>query len=355
MADESGDKSEEPTPRKLEKSREKGQVWKSRDLTGTLVFLGGLGAMVATFPAMVAKYREGLQGAITLIAGPVGPEAISKAIYDGMVALLTLTLPVLLTCAAVGAFADFLQVGALFALEPLKPKLEKLNPVEGMKKFFSLKQLVELVKNLVKLALAAYVAYGVLRGELGLIVTTARGSPALILEAAGRILWKLSTRIGILLGLLAVFDVWWQRRSFMKDMKMTKEEVKREYKESEGDPHHKAKRKEMHREILESAMMEDVAGADVVVTNPDHFAVALRYDRERDGAPRVVAKGMDSLAQRIKALAREAEIPMFEDVPLARALFRVELGAQIPEGLFDAVAEILSFVYTEQRRREGLS
>lgn len=355
MADESGEKTEEPTHRKLEEARKKGQVWKSRDLTGALVFLGGFAVMVATFPTMLARFREVLQGAMAKVAGPVGPQAVAQALYDGMTAMLLLTLPIVVACAAIGALADVLQVGAMFTLEPLSPKLEKLNPIEGLKKLFSKKQLVELLKSTVKLTLAAYVAYTVLRGELRLIVSSARASPGLILEAAGSILWKLATRIGMLLALFAVFDLWWQRRSFMKDQMMTKEEVKREYKESEGDPHHKAKRKQLHREILESAMLNDVARADVVVTNPDHYAVALKYERAQDGAPRVLAKGMDSLAQQIKALARGADVPMVEDKPLARALFRVELGDEIPDGLFDAVAEILSFVYAQQRKQEGVA
>jgi flagellar biosynthetic protein FlhB len=143
----------------------------------------------------------------------------------------------------------------------------------------------------------------------------------------------------------AVFDVWFQRRAYMKDLMMTKDEVKREYKESEGDPHHKAKRKEMHHEILEGAMMEAVKDADVVVTNPDHVAVALKYDQQNDGAPRVIAKGIDHKAMAIKALARDADVAMMRNVPLAHALLRVEVGEEIPEDLYDAVAEVLNFVY----------
>jgi len=353
VADESGEKTEEPTSKKLEDSRKKGQVWKSRDLTGALVFMGGFAVMAATLPMSLAKYREGFLGAFKYIGQPIGPEEIVKAAYDGLFAMLTLTLPVVFAAAVIGALADFLQVGALFTLDPLMPKLEKLNPVDGLKNLFSKKQLVELLKNTLKLTLAAYVTYGVLRGELRLVVATARGTPDLILVAAGKILWKLSTRIAMLLALFAIFDLWWQRRSYMKDMMMTKDQVKREYKESEGDPHHKAKRKELHHEILEGAMMNDVAGADVVITNPDHYAVALRYQRDRDVAPKVVAKGIDFLAQRIKAVAQAAQVPTLENVPLAHALVRVELGEEIPEALFDAVAEILSFVYAEQRKRDA--
>ena len=145
--------------------------------------------------------------------------------------------------------------------------------------------------------------------------------------------------------MFAIFDVWWQRKSYYDDMKMTKDEVKKEYKESEGDPHHKAKRKELHQEIMEGAQMEAVKDADVIVTNPDHVAVALKYDTSKDGAPRVLAKGIDFKAQRIKDMARGLDVPMLRNVPLAHALLRVDVGHEIPEELYDAVAEVLNFVY----------
>src|SRR5262249_47827037 len=143
----------------------------------------------------------------------------------------------------------------------------------------------------------------------------------------------------------AIFDIWWQRHSYMKDLMMSKDEVKREYKESEGDPHHKAKRKELHQEILEGGQMESVKKADVVVTNPDHLAVALQYDTSTDGAPRVIAKGMNLKAEAIKAIAKEADVTLIRNVPLAHALHRVDVGQEIPEELYDAVAEVLNFVY----------
>lgn len=346
MSDESGEKTEEPSSKKLDESRKKGQVWKSRDLTGALVFMAGFFTMAATFPMLLARFRGGFLGAFARVSLPISPEEIARATYDGLVAVLMLTLPALLAAAATAALADFLQVGAIFSLDPVMPKLEKLNPIEGFKRLFSKKQLIELLKGLVKLVLAGYVTYGVVRDELRLVVATARGTPDLILIAVGAILWRLATRISMLFVLFAIFDVWLQRRSYMKDLMMTKEEVKREYKESEGDPHHKAKRKEMHQEILEGAMMNEVASADVVVTNPDHCAVALRYRGGRGGAPQVVAKGVDLLAQRIKAIARAADVPTVEDVPLARALVGVEIGEEIPEELFDAVAAVLSWVYS---------
>ncbi|MBI5544277.1 MAG: type III secretion system export apparatus subunit SctU [Deltaproteobacteria bacterium] len=348
MADEGGEKTEEPTGKKLDDARKKGQVWKSRDLTGSLVFIVGFFVMAATFPLTYQHYREVLFEAFaTVKLREIGVEEIAANVYHGLWLVVLLTIPPAMGGALIGALADFVQVGANFTLEPVFPKLEKLNPLEGLKNLFSKKQVVELLKSSAKLAITGYIAYGVVKGELRLIVTTARADPDLIMLAAGTIIYKLTTRVALIFILFSIFDVWWQHKSFMKDMMMTKDEVKREYKESEGDPHHKAKRKELHQEILEGAAMDAVADADVVVTNPDHYAVALKYDRERDEAPRIVAKGLDARAQTIKAIARQAGISEVRNVPLAHALYRVDVGQEIPEALYDAVAEVLNFVYQQ--------
>jgi len=356
VADEGGEKTEEPTGKKLDDARRKGQVWKSRDLTGALVFMAGFFAMAATFPLTYQHYREVLfQAFATVQLKEIPVEAITANIFQGLYLVVLLTMPAAMTGAIVGGLSDFLQVGALFTLDPLIPKLDKLNPIEGLKNLFSKKQLVELLKSTLKLSLSAYIAYSVVRGELRLVVASARADPDLIMMAAGAVLYKLTTRIALLFILFAIFDVWWQHRSFMKDMMMTKDEVKREYKESEGDPHHKAKRKELHQEILEGAMMDEVADADVIVTNPDHYAVALRYDSGEDNAPRVVAKGLDAKAQQIKLIGAQSGITEVRNVPLAHALYRVDVGKEIPEALYDAVAEVLNFVFAEEQRRTGAS
>jgi len=354
VADEGGEKTEEPTGKKLDDARRKGQVWKSRDLTGALVFMAGFFAMAATFPLTYEHYRQVLhQSFATVSQRPITEEMVVANVFHGLYLVVLLTLPAAMSGAVVGALSDFLQVGALFTFEPIMPKLEKLNPIEGFKNLFSKKQLVELLKSSAKMAVTAYIAYGVIMGELGLVVASARATPDTIILAAGAVIYKLTTRVALVFVLFAIFDLWWQHKSFMKDMMMTKDEVKREYKESEGDPHHKAKRKEMHQEILESAAMEGVADADVVVTNPEHYAVALQYQRETDHAPRIVAKGLDARAQRIKAVAAGAGVAEVRNVPLAHALYRVDVGQEIPEALYDAVAEVMSFVYAEQQRREA--
>jgi len=354
VADEGGEKTEEPTGKELDDARKKGQVWKSRDLTGSLVFMAGFFAMAATFPITYQHYRQVLFEAFATVSKhPITEELIAANVYHGLYLVVILTMPAAVAGAIVGGLSDFLQVGANFTLEPIFPKLEKLNPIEGLKNLFSKKQAVELIKSTAKLAITTYVAYAVVKGQLRVIIASARATPDLIMLAAGAVIYKLTTRVAMVFMVFAIFDVWWQHRSFMKDLMMSKDEVKREYKESEGDPHHKAKRKEMHQEILESAAVENVADADVVVTNPDHYAVALKYQRENDNAPRIVAKGIDAMAMRIKAIAADKGVTEIRNVPLAHALYRVDVGDEIPEDLYDAVAEVMNFVYMEQQRREA--
>lgn len=346
MSEQSGEKTEEATPKKLEDSRKQGQVWKSRDLTGALVFFTGYAAMTASVQSVYFQFNTLFSQAIEKIAHPGIPgEDAAAALYAGLFALLVLCLPVVAGAAVVGGLADFLQVGALFTGEPVIPKLDKLNPIAGLKNIFSKKTAVEALKNMAKVSLAGYLAWTVLRDHVGLVVNTVHTTPFGLAAVLGELVYRLVAKVGLLLVLTALFDVWWQHRTYMKDLMMTREEVKREYKESEGDPHHKSKRKELHQEILEHAAIENVQNADVVITNPTHVSVAISYDKGSDRAPKVMAKGVDAMAARIRQIAKAHDVPLVENVPLARALHKLELGAEIPEELFDAVAEVLNFVY----------
>lgn len=347
MADDgSGEKTEEPTHKKIEDSRKKGQVWKSKDFAGVGIFLACMGALKAMWPSIESDSAALFGFAFESLAHPTNlPQATGQIMVMGLRTMLFLSLPIVFLAALVGGIIDFLQVGALFAPEAIKPKLDKLNPVQGFKNLFSKKQMVELLKNLLKISITSYVVFGVVRDAAGMVTGTIRGNIPQLLQVMGELLTRVSIRVGLLLLVFSIFDVWWQRRSYYKDMMMTKDEVKREYKESEGDPHYKAQRKAMHQEILESAQMEAVKGADVVVTNPDHVAVALQYRQDADQAPRVVCRGIDTRAESIKELARKYEIPLMRNVPLAHALLRVDVGEEIPETLYDAVAEVLTFIY----------
>jgi flagellar biosynthetic protein FlhB len=356
MADEGGEKTEEPTQKKLDDARKKGQVWKSKDFTGVASFLVAMGVLKGTWDniqgEMAKLYRYGFEK----LAHPRDLDhAVLEILFIAVKDILILSLPVALAAAVVGGMVDFLTVGPLFSIESIMPKMEKLNPIEGAKNLFGKKQFVELFKSSAKLLVTGYVVYGVVRDSMPLVVATIGSSAEGLIQTLGELVYRVTAKVAVLFLIFGVFDVWFQRRSFMKDMMMSKDEVKREYKESEGDPHHKAARKQMHHEILEGAMMEAVKTADVVVTNPDHVAIALQYDKSKDQAPRLIAKGIDSKAEAIKALAKNADVPMMRNVPLAHALLRIDLGQEVPEALYDAVAEVLNFVYgiKEQQAAAG--
>ncbi|MBL8949401.1 MAG: type III secretion system export apparatus subunit SctU [Myxococcaceae bacterium] len=343
---EGGEKTEEPTQKKIDDSRKQGQVWKSRDFTGVAVFCVGMAIVKATFHKVETTVTELFMFTIDAITHPRDLElATYEAMLIAVVDLLLLTVPVAGGAAIAAGLVEFLQVGSLFTLDPLMPKLEKLNPIEGMKNLISKKQIVEFLKSMFKIGVTGYVVFGVVRDAMAMVVGTIRGDTALTMLVMGELVYRVSVRVTMLLIMFAIFDIWWQRHSYMKGLMMSKDDVKKEYKESEGDPHHKAKRKELHMEILEGAQMEAVKKADVVVTNPDHMAVALQYDRGADGAPRVIAKGMGKRAEAIKGLAKDSDVTILRNVPLAHALHRVDVGMEIPEELYDAVAEVLNFVY----------
>lgn len=343
---EGGEKTEEPTQKKLDDSRKKGQVAKSKDLTSLAVFLAGMSALKAMWPDVEERMSRLFHFTFEHIAHPEDMErTLFRAMAMAFQDLLMLTIPVAFAGAVVGALVDFLQVGALFTLDPLMPKLEKLNPLEGLKNMFSKKQLVELLKSMLKIGITGYVVYGVVRDAMGMVVTTVHGDTQLTMDVMGELVYRVSVRVALIYLLFGIFDIWFQRKTYMKEMMMSKDEVKREYKESEGDPHHKAKRKELHQEILEGAQMESVKDSDVVVTNPDHVAVALKYDPAQGAAPRILAKALDDQAQVMKALAKEHGVPIMRNVPLARALYEYEVGEEVPSELYDAVAEVLTFVY----------
>ena len=351
---EGGEKTEEASQKKLDDSRKKGQVWKSKDLTGVAVFLVGMATLKSVFPALEDKVNELFIYVIDQMSHPqdIG-HATERAMFMAIQDILVLSLPVAAGGAIVGALVEFLQVGALFTVDPLIPKLDKLNIIEGMKNLVGKKQIVELFKSMFKIAVTGYVVYGVVRDAMGMVVATIRTDAHMTMIVMGELVTRVSIRVSLLFLLFAIFDVWFQRKNYMKDLMMSKDEVKREYKESEGDPHHKAKRKEMHQEIMEGAQMEAVKSSDVVVTNPDHYAIAIAYDKDADAAPRVIARGMDARAQAIKALAKEYEVAILRNVPLAHALYRVEVGHEIPEELYDAVAEVLNFVYQLKAETQG--
>lgn len=272
--------------------------------------------------------------------------AAGEALMGGLYVFAKVTTPILAAVVMVALLTESVQAQGIFTAETVLPKLDKLDPVQGLKNLFSKKQLVELLKSAFKFFFAAWICYGVLRDEIASLVGMIRVPVMKSWQATGVLAGRVGLKVSLLFGGLALIDAVYQWRRYMKDMMMTREEVKQEYKQSEGDPHHKAARKQLHQEILQHEMVQEVANADAVIVNPDHLAVAIKYDKDKDKAPRVIAKGQRVLAEQIKQIAKENGVPIMRNVPLAHALMKVEVGDEIPEELYDAVAEVLNWVYS---------
>ena len=274
---------------------------------------------------------------------------ISMLLRTVMLRLLIILLPVLLIGFAVAFVSDLFQVKWRPTSKPLQPKFSKLNPLNGIKKIFSAQSLVELVKSVAKILLIALVTYSYIKKKSGLLYALYDMSMMQAVNLIGETVIELGIRISAIYMIIAGADFMYQKYKFKNDMKMTKQEVKEEYKNAEGDPEIKGKIKARMREASQRRMMQAIPKADVVITNPTHYAVAIRYDTEVAPAPIVVAKGSDYLAQKIKQIARENNVEIVEDKPLARMLYaNVDVDKQIPPELYQAVAEILAMVYHAQ-------
>ena len=346
------EKTEQPTAKKLREARKRGEVPKSRELGTAAVVLATAAALIWTGGAVLDALVSVWHLAIAAIEGEVAAQPVD-VLGAGAAVGLGAMVPLLLAVMIAGTLASFLQVGPLLTLTPIAPKLERLDPVRGMKNLFSQKQLFELVKNILKLTVIGVVAYVTLRDAIRGVVTLGGRDAEDAIAGTGALVTTLLLRAGGAMAAIAVADVFYQRWRHHEDQKMSKEEVKREHKDAEGDPHAKQARDRMHREIVQHGVLEEVRRADVLVVNPTHVAVALRYDEEDDtGAPEVVAKGQEDLARRMIAAAREAGVPVMRDVPLARALFDLDVGDEIPEALYEAVAIVLRAAWQEREHEE---
>lgn len=345
--DSSQEKTEEPTARKIEKSREEGQVPRSKELSTTVVLVVGAGGLIL-FSNWIVEYVFGLalfnfsftrevafdqsQLSIHLLA------AIKNAAYAIMPWML-------LVLAA--AFAGPLGVGGWnFSAKAFAPKFSKINPLSGIKRMFSTNSVVELVKSWGKVLIVGLVAYLTLSHyfDSAMYLQYQPLKPA-ISQALDIILWSVLFLCASTV-IIAIADVPWQIYSNTKKLRMTKQEVKDEYKDTEGKPEVKSKIKQMQREMAQRRMMDDVAEADVVITNPTHYSVALKYDGESADAPIMVAKGHDRLALKIREVAKKNNVPQMRAAPLARALYtHAKIGEEIPEGLYQAVAQVLAYIF----------
>ena len=261
--------------------------------------------------------------------------------------ILKLSLPLLLIAMVSGVIVSYGQVGFLFTSEPLQPKLEKINPLKGLKNMFSSRSLVEMIKAIAKSILILYVAYSYILDHINELLITLELDLGSIVIVMWDLIFGVVIRCSILMFVIAIFDFAYKKRKNKKELMMTKQEIKEEYKQSEGDPQLKAKIKEKQRAFAMGRMMQEVPKADVIITNPTHFAVALKYDTKLGEAPVVVAKGQDLIAQNIKKIATENDVPIVENKPLAQTLYKtVNIGSYIPADLYEAVAEVLAYVFS---------
>jgi len=345
-----GEKTEKATPKRKREAREKGQVLQSKDINSALVLL------FAVFTInFILKYwtKEIFQFYKEVIAYSIDIDSLFtyKNILilttDTVKLILKMSLPILSISMIIGLICSYMQVGFLFTTKTLTFKLDRINPISGLRRLFSLKSIVELLKSLIKTILLIYITSSYLVKEYNNMLNIIDMNIITTISYLWQIIFNLVIRSSIVLFVIAILDYLYKKWEYEKELMMTKHEVKEEYKQTEGDPLIKSKIKEKQRQISMRRMMQDIPKADVVITNPTHYAIAIKYDNLKDDAPKVLAKGKDLIAQSIKRVAKENEIPLFENKPLAQTLYNtVEIGDFIPPDLYQAVAEVLAYIYS---------
>ena len=347
------EKSEQPTAKKLSDARKEGQVAKSQEVATAFSLLALFVILRVLYPFMGSNFAaifERVYNNIPNVArtydGFLPIATISSILTNAILTMLLITSPFLIIGFLIAFICDLVQVGFKPTSKPLQPKLSKLNPISGMKKIFSTRKLFELGKSILKLAVMAVVIYSFFTGRTESLFLLYDMPLGQAIGLMGNLIISLGLRIAAAYMVIAFLDLIYQRRKFNKDMMMTKQEVKDEYKNSEGDPAVKSAQKRRMMEASRRRMMQQLPQADVVITNPTHYAVAIKYDAEESDAPIVIAKGADYLAQKIKEIARDNDVEIVENKPLARMLYaNVEVGELVPPELYKAVAEVLAYVY----------
>ncbi|MCM3572758.1 flagellar biosynthesis protein FlhB [Mesobacillus subterraneus] len=347
-----GEKTEKATPKKRQDARKKGQVAKSQDVNTAIVllavflFLMFFGSVM--MERLIGVLRHSLQNYMLMDLTSNNIESIVIEILAELVIFLG---PVMIVALIAGVAANYIQVGYMFSTEAIQMKLEKINPISGFKRIFSMRAIVELLKSILKITFVGVIAFSVLWLRLDEVLLLANKSVGAALATIAGLTLQMGLFASGALLFLSLLDYLYQKYDYEKSIRMSKQDLKDEYKNIEGDPLIKSKIKQKQREMAMRRMMQEVPKADVVITNPTHFAIALKYDEQKADAPIVVAKGVDFVAQKIKLIAKENQIMSVENRPLARALYsQAEIGDAIPEEFFKAVAEILAYVYQTKNK-----
>lgn len=345
MAEDS--KTEKATPKKRRDERKKGRVAISKDVIMIASLLGTFVMLKLLFPFMYRTMRDYM---IKYISVAVTAETLSDytvgAFWDTLIAILKAAFPILITSTILAVLSTGVQTGFLFSKESMTPKFSKLNPISGIKNIMSLKSLVELIKNIIKIVILAVILYQIIKGDLDAIARSINmsinDSIVYVLDSIMDMVFKVS----IVFLAIAAFDYFYQWWDYERQLKMSKHDIKEEFKQTEGNPEIKGRIRNLQRDRAKSRMMQSVPSADVIIRNPTHYAVALRYDLDKDNAPVLLAKGQDELALRIVSVGEENGVYVLENKPLARGIFAsTKVGAEIPPEYYGMVADILVFVY----------
>ena len=350
---DSGDRTEKPTAKRLKDARKDGDVHKSTELSSTVMVLVWLAAIWLLTPIYL-RYLGGLFEVVFEAMQQPGPVGLALALDKGMTVFVLLTAPIMLVAGILGLFSDYVQVGSVFAPKKVKPDLSRLNPTEGIKNMFSKDNLVEMLKSIFKTAGLAGIFLVVLWSLLPQYIELPLGQAGNIGTAHWQGMLRMCAWTVFVFFFVSALDSFWQRHSFIKRLQMSRRDIRQESKENEGDPHIKGRRRQLHQEWAQQNMLHSVRKSSVVVTNPTHVAVALLYESGETDLPVVVAKGEDHEAALIRKAAEEAGVPIMQDVALARGLNeKIELDDYISPDFFQAVAEVLRWAEGVRQARDG--
>ncbi|MBU8934923.1 MAG: flagellar biosynthesis protein FlhB [candidate division Zixibacteria bacterium] len=341
------ERTEKATQQRRKKARDRGQVAKSMELNSAAMICLGFLTIYAVGPYLAGHTQDMMR--YTMANAPMLAAAdptFYKMFGDNLMKFLLIMAPIFVIFSVIAFGANVAQIGFKITPKAMEPKWEKLNVLKGIKRLFSLKSLVQLIRDSLKMGVVGFVAYKVISSEFVGFFKLSDMTVAQVAATMGTLAMELALKVGAVILAIAILDFIYQRYEFEKSIKMSKQDLKDEHKQTEGSPQNKSRMRQAQMQLARSRMMQAVPLADVVVTNPTHYAVAIKYEPDKSNAPYVLAKGQRLIAQQIKAVALEHDIPIVEDKPLARALFKMcEVGQSIPATLYRAVAELLAYVY----------
>lgn len=352
MAEDDLDRTERATEKKRDEARKKGQVARSPEVLSAFVLFGGMLTLYFMGSYLVQQMAVYMKPSLLEATQfHLNQDNVYGLVLKSLTHLLYLMIPLWLVVVLLGVGGNLMQVGVHFSGEVLTPKFDRLNPVKGLKNIFSTRTLMEAAKSLLKVGFLGYVAYIAVKSQIAEFPALTKLGAWELLTYTGNFSFRLFIYLGGVMVVIALIDYAIQKYNFEKSIRMTKKEIRDEMRESEGDPAVKARVRSLQREMAKKRMMQEVPKADVVITNPTHFAIAIKYDPLSMAAPQVIAKGTRLIAQRIKEIARENGVPLVENKPLAQTLYKtVDIGQFIPPNLFQAVAEVLAYVYRLKKK-----